>query len=202
MLHQDDLAIVRALERGDQRRFDEFFDEIFPRLYRFVLTRVRGDAEHARDVCQLTLVRAIEHIGGYRGEAALFTWICQIARSVICDQGERIARERASFVPYDDDADIRAAVESISAPPQQQPEQRGANAQLAQLVLAALDYLPPHYSRVLEWKYVDGLSVQDMSRRLGHPFTATQSLLWRARESFREVFVSLAGTEAAAWLHD
>ena len=92
MLHQDDLAIVRALERGDQRRFAHFFDEIFPRLYRFVLTRVRGDAELAREVCQLTLVRAIEHIGSYRGEAALFTWICQIARSVSCAQGERLAR--------------------------------------------------------------------------------------------------------------
>jgi RNA polymerase sigma-70 factor (ECF subfamily) len=202
VLHQDDLAIVRALERGDPHRFDDFFDEIFPRLYRFVLTRVRGDGELARDVCQVTLVRAIEHIGGYRGEAALFTWICQIARSVISDQGERLARERASFVAYDDDADIRAAVDSISAPSHHQPDERGASAQLSQLVLAALDYLPPHYSRVLEWKYIEGLSVQDMARRLGHPFQATQSLLWRARENFREVFVSLAGAEAASWLHD
>ena len=202
MLHHDDLAIVRALNAGDARRFDQFFDETFPRLYRFVLKRAHGDIEFARDVCQQTLVRTVENLHRYRGEAALFTWICQIARGVICDQGERRQRDRANLVAYDEDDDLRAAVESISAPPQHQPEQRGANAQLAQLVLAALDYLPAHYSRVLEWKYVDGLSVQDMSQRLGHPFPATQSLLWRARANFREVFVSLAGAEASALLHD
>jgi RNA polymerase sigma-70 factor, ECF subfamily len=200
--HHDDLAIVRALDAGDARRFDQFFDEIFPRLFRFVLARTRGDTELARDVCQQTLVRAIENLHRYRGEAALFTWICQIARNALCDLAERAQRERANVLAWDASADVRAAVECVRAPAQLEPEQRGASAELAQLVLTALDSLPVHYSRVLEWKYVDGLSVQDMSQRLGHPFPATQSLLWRARASFREVFVSLAGAEAAALLHD
>ncbi len=182
VLHHDDLAIVRALGAGDSRRFDEFFDEIFPRLYRFVLTRTRGDTELAREVCQQTLVRTIENLGRYRGEAALFTWICQIARNALFDLAERAERDRTTVLAYDEDDDVRSVVESIRAPSQHEPEQRGANAQLAQLVVTALDTLPVHYSRVLEWKYVEGLSVQDMSKRLGHPFQATQSLLWRARE--------------------
>lgn len=201
MLHHDDLAIVRALDAGDARRFDDFFEQIFPRLYRFVLTRARGDAELAREVCQHTLVRAIENLGSYRGEAALFTWICQIARNALFDLAGRARRERANLLAYDEE-DVRTVVESLRAPPEAGPEQHGANAQLAQLVATALAALPVHYSRVLEWKYVDGLSVQDMSTRLGHPFPATQSLLWRARASFREVFVGLAGAEAAALLHD
>ncbi|MET0291709.1 MAG: sigma-70 family RNA polymerase sigma factor [Steroidobacteraceae bacterium] len=202
MLHQKDLEIVRSLRNGDARDFDGFFDEIFPRLYRFVLQRVGGDAEAARDLCQQTLVRAMEHLDGYRGEAALFSWLCQIARNAISDHWERVSRDRQRVVPFEDDEGVRAEVDALAAPVALQPDQRGADAQLATLVVTALDSLPAHYSRVLEWKYVDGLSVQDMSRRLGHPFPATQSLLWRARENFREVFTRLAGRDAAALLHD
>jgi RNA polymerase sigma-70 factor, ECF subfamily len=202
VLHQDDLGIVRALLKGDSRRFDDFFDEVFPRLYRFVLLRVRGDTEQARELCQQTLVRTMEYLNRYRGEAALYTWICQIARSTLADHWERQTRDRERLVAFDEDSEVRATVDALCAPVHQQPEQRGADEELSQLVLTALDHLPAHYSRVLEWKYVDGLSVQDMSRRLGHPFPATQSLLWRARENFREVFTRLAGGEAAAVLHD
>lgn len=202
MLHQDDLSLVRALRNGDSRRFDAFFDEVFPRLYRFVLQKVGGDIEAARDLCQQTLVRAMEHLDGYRGDAALFSWLCQIARNAISDHWERTSRERRRVVAYEANDDVRVEVDSLFAPRATQPDQRGSDAQLADLVLTALESLPAHYSRVLEWKYVDGLSVQDMSTRLGHPFPATQSLLWRARENFREVFTRLAGRDAAAMLHD
>jgi RNA polymerase sigma-70 factor (ECF subfamily) len=202
VLHHEDLEIVRALIKGDSQRFDDLFDELFPRLYRFVLLRVHGEVELAREVCQQALVRAMENLTRYRGEAALFTWICQIARHVLSDSRELQSRDRERLVAFDEDVELRAAIDSLGAPDLQRPDKRGADAELSHLVLMALDYLPPHYSRVLELKYVDGLSVQDMSRRLGRPFPATQSLLWRARADFREVFTRLAGAEVAALLHD
>jgi DNA-directed RNA polymerase specialized sigma24 family protein len=88
MPHHDDLAIVRALEAGDARRFDAFFDEIFPRLHRVILTRARGDAGIARDVCQKALVRAMDDLGRYRGETSLFTWICRFANDALGDLEE------------------------------------------------------------------------------------------------------------------
>ena len=49
-------------------------------------------------------------------------------------------------------------------------------------VLAAM---PEHYARALEAKYGDGLSVEDIARELGLTSTAAQSLLARARQTFR-----------------
>ena len=37
------------------------------------------DAAAAEDVAQGTLCRALESLHGYRGEAALFTWLCTCA---------------------------------------------------------------------------------------------------------------------------
>ena len=41
--------------------------------------------ESARDVVQATLTKAMRKLADYRGEAALFTWLCQICRSQIAD---------------------------------------------------------------------------------------------------------------------
>ena len=54
-----------------------------------------------------------------------------------------------------------------------------------------LDHLPGHYGDVLEWKYVQGLSVNEIAERLNTRRKAAESLLTRAREAFREGFASL-----------
>ena len=48
-----------------------------------------------------------------------------------------------------------------------------------------------HYGDILEWKYVDGLSVADIAARLGVGPKAAESLLTRARNAFREAILSM-----------
>jgi DNA-directed RNA polymerase specialized sigma24 family protein len=56
-----------------------------------------------------------------------------------------------------------------------------------------MDSLPSVYADTLEWKYIDGLSVAEIGKRLGRGHKAAESLLNRARESFRDGFSSLTG---------
>ena len=78
--YSEDRKLVRRLVRGDERAFDAFVDEYYPRLYRFAYTRVGRDAATAEDVVQSTFTNVIRKIGSYRGEAALFTWLCTFCR--------------------------------------------------------------------------------------------------------------------------
>ena len=59
------------------------------------------------------------------------------------------------------------------------------------MVQLALDYLPENYSSVLEWKYLEGLSVKEIAARLGVGRLAAQSTLARARTAFRTCFRDL-----------
>jgi RNA polymerase sigma-70 factor (ECF subfamily) len=59
------------------------------------------------------------------------------------------------------------------------------------MVQATLDALPARYGDVLEWKYVHGLSMQEIAERLGMTPKAIESLLTRARAAFREAFKTL-----------
>jgi RNA polymerase sigma-70 factor, ECF subfamily len=186
-----DLAIARRMLRGDGQAFRRLFDSFFPRLYRFALVRLDGDHDAASEVAQQALCRGIERLDTYRGEAALYTWFCQICRHAIVDHCRRTQREAKALGPIDDHPGIRAVLETIAAPLDAQPEVQAWHSDIQRLVQATLDSLPQHYGDVLEWKYVDGLPVADIAARLGVGLKAAESLLGRARSAFRDAILSM-----------
>ena len=60
-----------------------------------------------------------------------------------------------------------------------------------------MDVLPTRYGDVLEWKYIDGLPVQEIARRLAIGPKAAESLLTRAREAFRAAMLEMVVTQDA-----
>jgi RNA polymerase sigma-70 factor (ECF subfamily) len=193
-MHEDDLKLAGKLLSRDEAAFREFFDDYFPRLYRFALRRLNGDQEAARDVVQSGLVRAVRKLDTYRAEASLFTWLCQITRREISDHLARATREKPYLrwlVELEDDPEHRATLESIPADSEAEPEAAQHREDLTAMVHAALDYLPSRYARVLELKYLEELSVEAIAARLGVTAITVQSLLARARQAFREVGTAL-----------
>jgi RNA polymerase sigma-70 factor (ECF subfamily) len=55
--------------------------------------------------------------------------------------------------------------------------------------------LPRRYSDVLEWKYIQGLSVKEIATRLGVAPKAAESTLNRARSAFRDGFATVANAD-------
>lgn len=79
----DDMRLVRRLLNREEAAFEEFFEAMYPALYRFALARLSGQREAAEDVAQTTLYRAIGKLKTYRGEASLLTWLCTFSRHEI-----------------------------------------------------------------------------------------------------------------------
>jgi RNA polymerase sigma-70 factor (ECF subfamily) len=186
-----DRALARRILGGDEAAFRELFDRFFPRLYRFALARLRDDPESARDIVQQTFCNAIERLDSYRGEAALYTWFCQICRNAIADHYRRHDRNTGRVVLLEDQPNVRAILETLAAPAADEPESGALREQLHRLVAATLDSLPGHQGEALEWKYVDGLSVQEIADRLRLGHKAAESLLTRARDSFRDAIAGM-----------
>src|ERR1044071_759148 len=78
-----DRNLVRRMLSGEEQSFEEFFSTYFPGLYRFVLARLHQDGHAAEEIVQKALCKAITKLGTYRGEAALFTWLCTFCRHEI-----------------------------------------------------------------------------------------------------------------------
>lgn len=195
MTHADH-ELVQKLLRGDARAFDQFFNEYYPKLYRFVKRRLPHDSATAEDVAQATLCRALESLRTFRGEAALMTWLCTLCRRELSARWRESRQYAAAPLLAEDDPEVRAALESLLAAESTDPLLLAANQEIRASICAALDYLPAPYGDILEWKYVRDLSVAEIASRLGRSAKATESLLTRAREAFRETFTLLRGGAA------
>ncbi len=191
MVYFEDKKLVKQLLAGNERAFDQFFTENFARLYRFALTRLSDDPDAAREVAQTSLTRAIRKLHTYRAESALFTWLCAICRNETSDWLARQGRYQQHIVLTEDFPEVQAAVDSIQSPEQMSPERHYRRVGLLRLIQVALDKLPARYGDVLEWKYIEGHSIKEISARLSISTEATQSLLARAKRAFADVYTSL-----------
>ena len=188
-----DRAIAKRLLRGDETAFREVFGSFFPKLYRFALARMNGNEDDAREVVQETFCKAFERLDSYRAEASLYGWMCQICRNTITDHGRRRQRQPQHVTLIEEDSTIKSILETIAGPVDEEPESQARRRDMTRLIQATLDSLPGHYGDVLEWKYVDGLTVNEIAERLTVSPKAAESALTRARNAFREAIEAIGG---------
>jgi RNA polymerase sigma-70 factor (ECF subfamily) len=190
-VYLDDRKLVKKLLGGDEHAFEGFFEDNFARLYRFALVRLSDDPDAARDIAQIVLMRAMQKLHTYRAESALFTWLCAICRNEVSDWLSRQGRYRQHIVLTEDYPELQAAVDSFQTPFEESPEAQYLRLEKLRLIQVALDKLPAKYGNVLEWKYVQGHSVREISTRLNMGQEATQSLIARAKRAFADVYTTL-----------
>lgn len=186
-----DKAIAQQILDGDEAAFRQLFESFFPRLYRFAMARLDGDHEAARDVVQNTFRKAIERLDTYRGEAALYTWFCQVCRNTLVDYCRARNREAQRVVMLEDQPDVQAVLEAMTAPVIEQPEVAAWQRDVRRLVQATVDSLPDGYGEILEWKYIDGLSVKEIAGQLNVGDKAAESRLTRARTAFKQAILEM-----------
>jgi RNA polymerase sigma-70 factor (ECF subfamily) len=177
---------------GDEPAFDAFFEEASRGLFRFAMRRLDNQVEAAEEIVQLTLTRAFKSLHTYRGEAALFTWLCAICRREIGAHWRRKQRLAREVALVDEDPAVRAVLDGRAFEAEATAAQQGDTAQRVQ---AALESLPEKYSDVLEWKYMEELPVEEVGRRLGLGLKAAESLLVRARQAFRSAFAAAGASD-------
>lgn len=182
-----DRVLARRMARGDTRAVDEFCRHYLPRLLRFALRRL-ATPEDADEVVQTVLANAARRIATYRGDATLYAWLTGICRREVSSKLDAVARRRVE-VSIDGAADdpLATILASLRAPRMSEPDAAAERRQLAGLVWECLDTMPDSHARALEMKYLDGYSSKEIAARLALSDEAVQSLLARARRTFREV---------------
>lgn len=168
-------ALVSRLLGGDDAAFDEFYQRYVPGLFRSIYYSLNGDQNDAEDVLQETMLAAMRSLHRFRDDSSLSTWLYAIARNKISDQirqRQRLRHHQADEEPVD------LELTSLAALPEELVTQRGT-------IEAVLRALPQDHRDVLLGKYLDGFSVRELAIIMGRSEKAVESLLTRARETFR-----------------
>ena len=98
--------------------FEAVYREFYPFICRYSYSLCRSRAL-AEDLAQETFLKAMKHIGSFRGECRLEVWLCQIAKNTWYSWQKKNSRSRnldeLPFEPYTCDGESELSIELHSA---------------------------------------------------------------------------------------
>lgn len=184
------MELRNRILNGDTNAAESFFEAHIDALYEFVSYRVGSDRATTEDIVQDTLLVAVERMAAFDGRSALFTWLCGIAKNKIRSQRRKRRPVPLADVLVESDQEIHAILESVES--EEVPQWILEQQETRDLVGATLSSLPPGYRSALQRRYVDEMSIPEISRLTGKGRKATESTLYRARVAFARILEHLA----------
>lgn len=189
---ESDDALVHRILAGESALFERIMRRNNQRVFRAARAILNDDAE-AEDVMQETYTRAFAHLGQFRGDAQLATWLTKIAVHEALARVRK--RRRLAPLPPGDDVE---ALPMPDRPRPTDPEHEAQNAELRKLLERAIDELPETYRTVFVLREVEGLSTATTAECLGVSEEVVKTRLSRARVRLRDGLYERAGAVASA----
>lgn len=191
---QDDRALVRAAQRGDEQAFRSLVERYHRRVVQLALGMVK-DADEAMDIAQETFVRVHRYLPSFKGDSSFFTWTYRIAMNLCLDTQRRKGRTERVDLGEDDDAEIEAAMD----PPSHAlagPQRQALNEELRGKIEEALAGLSENHRSILILREVDGLSYEELAKVLGIRKGTVMSRLFHARLKMQNKLREYLGEDA------
>lgn len=180
--------LLAAAKLGDRHALEELLTRYQGDVLRFGL-KMCGHPEDAQDVLQETMLTAARSISRFRGEAALSTWLYQIARS-FCIKKRRRLRHEAEAGGNQETCETETLAHDS-----ENPEEQLAARQLEEALERALSQLDPKYREVFVLRDLEGLSAAETATVLGLQVATVKTRLHRARAQMRALLAPILGHE-------
>ena len=187
-----DYKIVKRAIAGDEKAYGELFKRYKDSVYFMILKMVNNRAD-AEDLTFEAFEKAFGSLNFYSPQFAFSTWLFKIASNNTIDF---IRKKRAKLVSleYDDiNQDERGYIYSIPADVLT-PEEEIVRVQRASFLRKQVAMLKGRYRRLIELRYFDEYSYDEIADVLGIPLGTVKAQLFRARELLQ---TALSHTEMA-----
>lgn len=172
-LREGERRLIQHTLEGRNGAFEDLVRPYLTGLNRFARMRVPTDSE-AEDVVQQAVLRALRHIGQFRGEASFKTWLSAIAFNEI--NHTRRARARANAHRLDE------LGEEKLADPGRSPEMQLQHRQEIERLHQAVRRLPEKYRLMIQLRDLRELNLEDTARVLSISVAAAKTRHHRARK--------------------
>jgi RNA polymerase sigma-70 factor (ECF subfamily) len=190
---------VRRAKAGDLAAFESLTNRYEKRVYSLAMRMLR-QAQDAEDVTQQTFISALEHLDGFRGEAAFATWLLRLATHAALKTIRK--RDGLATVSLEGATESADGEEAIPHPEyiadwRHSPAQLVARNETRRLLDEALARLDEKHRIVFLLRDVEGLSVKDAAAALGLSEANIKVRLLRARLQLRELLTLTLGDPAS-----
>jgi RNA polymerase sigma-70 factor (ECF subfamily) len=185
----DEIDLARRLLAGDSTAFEPFVATFQQKLFQFSYLTC-GQREDAEETAQETLLKVFESLQTLREPERIRSWVFTIARNV-CYMKRRksiyapeVEISLDELMPHfrNDGGERKLEIADWSGLPDAQAE----NAELKQMLRAAIGELPEIYRSTLLLRDVEELSTEETAEVLGVTTDVVKTRLHRARLAMRQ----------------
>ena len=180
-----DSALALQVSNHDHAAFELLMRRYNTRLFRAARAILKDDAE-AEDALQDAYLEAYRHIGEFRGDAQLSTWLTRIVitRALMRLRKEKRHRNVVSIDSREtpDGDRLEADVKDDAAEPPVETVWRG---ELRKLIEQRVDELPLPFRTVFVLREIEDMSAAETADALGIPEATVRSRHFRARAMLR-----------------
>jgi RNA polymerase sigma-70 factor, ECF subfamily len=197
-----DSDLAARVAQQDHAAFETLMRRHNGRLFRVARAILKDDAE-AEDALQDAYLNAYRHIGEYRAEAQLATWLTRI---VVNQSLMRLRRQKSDgvVVPFrQDDVDEPRPEAEVRDDKTESPSAATLRAEIRRILERRIDELPVNYRTVFVMREVEDLSVEETAACLSIPVATVRTRHFRARALLRESLareVDMASGDVFAFL--
>ncbi len=172
---------IEKAKKGDQVAFTFLLDFYWNEVYGFMLKRTENETD-SEDITIETFSKAFDKISTYNPEFQFNTWLIAIAKNVHID----LLRKKKSslFIDITDQEDNQAYNVADTTPSAE--DELITEQNLSQL-LQYIKELKPHYQEVIQLRYFQELSYQEISEQLHEPLSNIKIKLLRAKKLLAEI---------------
>ena len=164
-----DSQLVAEAAKGDQQAFEYLFSRYKEAIMRLFEQRL-GDRATASDLLQETFIKVYLHLADYSDSYTFGQWVYTIARNTLVDY----LRRRADDVAIDE----RFRAPAASTPT---PEESVIISQTRAHFEASLDELSEEYRRIIEMRFLEEYSYEEIAEKLGRPLNTIKTQIRRAK---------------------
>ncbi|GGE55679.1 ECF RNA polymerase sigma factor SigW [Pullulanibacillus camelliae] len=175
--------LILKVRKGDHDAFAKIVDLYKKPVYNICL-RMIGIPQEAEDLAQDTFLRAYTNIERYEIDKKFSTWLYRIATNLSIDYLRK--KKPGAYL----DAKLPGAEDftmySQLATEEPLPEEHVVSRETQAWVQSEINQLPPKYRSAIILKYIEDLSLKEISEILELPVPTVKTRIHRGREALRK----------------
>ena len=180
--------VTQAVTNGDQKAYAELMSRYKDSIY-FMLLKMVNNRDDADDLTIEAFGKAFKNLHQYTPDYAFSTWLFKIATNNCIDFIRRKRKMTFSIDKgFENDEGQETTLELKSGT--LDPEENMIKKQKAVLMRDIVEKLKPRYKRLVELRYFQERSYEEIATELQLPLGTVKAQLFRAREFLFQILKS------------
>lgn len=190
---EDFELVSKAVEENNQLAYAELLDRYRDSVYHTMFKMVHNH-DDAEDLTIEAFGKAFRKLGNYTPNFAFSTWLFKIATNNGIDF---LRKKRMETLSIDDSLEEEVEQEFANNIKSQvlDPEERFIRDQRQSIMRTLLSKLPEKYRLMIEYRFFDEMSYQEISELLNLPIGTIKAQLFRAKELLYDILKENEGED-------